>query len=228
MTKSIYEKRYITSKQAQAAADKAELPEGSYSIEQDSGKIGGATWMVKQVEQTEAPAPMGARQEQEAAIKELQESIPNCKTLEHTSLAAEILNAIAKKFSLSESVVAALDEAIGARVMEIEGEQALTQAQVVNAPGNKPGWVKASTVLKPTKLVWAIADELYALAEKQAAEMGGQPHYPSRKEIQDACVARGIASGTARTQFQHWFKQRNESAKEARAQIVDGKIVPAK
>lgn len=216
MSKSIFEKRFLTAAQAQAAIDKAELV--SVQIIKD-----GKMHIVVPAE-VEAPAAVaiGARQEQEAAIKELQGDIKLVNTEAQCAALLDRLNEMAAKFDLTEAVVASLDEAIGARAMEIEGEQALTQAQVANAPGNKPGWVHASSVLKPTKMVWAIADAMYADAEAKGEPM------PTRKQVQDECVKLGIASGTARTQFQHWFKQRNESANAPRAQIVDGKIIPAK
>lgn len=59
-------------------------------------------------------------------------------------------------------------------------------------------WIRISSVPKPTKLVWAIADEMNA-----AARDAGQPA-PTRKEVQDECIRRGIATGTARTQYQAW------------------------
>nr|AYD82572.1 hypothetical protein ART_00103 [Achromobacter phage vB_Ade_ART] len=215
MSKSIYEKRYLSSKQAQAAVDKEGMAEGSYEIRKE-----GKMYQVFAIEQAEPTVAMSARQEQDAAIKELQEAIPACKTLESTSLLAERLLSMGSKFNLSVAVFAALDEAIGARIMEIEGEEALTRAQVASAPGNKPGWVHASSVLKPTKLVWIIADEMYAEAQNAGKPM------PSRKEVQAECVRRGIASGTARTQFQHWFKLHNENPERATIDPATGKIIP--
>lgn len=67
-------------------------------------------------------------------------------------------------------------------------------------------WVRKSTIEKPTKRVWHIADEMHA-----AAREAGKPA-PSRKEVQDECVRRGIASGTARTQYQAWKKATDEAA----------------
>lgn len=211
MEKSIYDKRFINEAQARKAADKAGISE----IVKD-----GKMWRAKTPAEI-APPPTGARQEAEAAIKELQDAIPACKTEESCKLLLARLNDMAIKFKLAEAVVAALDEAIGVRAVEIEGEAELTRSQVKHAPGNKPGWVHASSVLKPTKLVWVIADEMYAEAQNAGKPM------PTRKEVQDECVRRGIASGTARTQFQHWFKQRNESAQAPRSTIgPDGKIIP--
>lgn len=54
------------------------------------------------------------------------------------------------------------------------------------------GWV-LSTAVKPTKKVWEIASSMPEA---------------SRKEVIAACVAAGIAPGTARTQYQAFFSAR--------------------
>lgn len=211
--KSIYDKRFISEAQALKSAHAA----GCTEVIKD-----GKMWRVKtpaELTTIEAPA-QSARQAADAAIRELQGDITLARTLEHCASLLDRLNAIAKEFKLSESIVAALDEAIGHRAAELEAEAQATQAQVAAAPGNKPGWVHASSVLKPTKLVWVIADEMYAEAQNAGKPM------PSRKEVQDECVRRGIASGTARTQFQHWFKVHNENPERATIDPATGKIIP--
>lgn len=55
-------------------------------------------------------------------------------------------------------------------------------------PSAKP---RLSSVIRPTKMVWDIADSMPKA---------------SRKEVMEACVAAGIAYGTSRTQYQAWFK----------------------
>lgn len=55
-----------------------------------------------------------------------------------------------------------------------------------------------STVEKPTKAVWAIADEMKKANPKA-----------TRKEIVEECVRRGIAFYTARTQYQRWAKSKS-------------------
>jgi hypothetical protein len=61
------------------------------------------------------------------------------------------------------------------------------------APREPHGERERSTVEGPTRLVHAIADEM---SDK------------SRKEIIDACVARGIHPSTAATQYSKWRKKR--------------------
>lgn len=57
---------------------------------------------------------------------------------------------------------------------------------------------RLSTCEKPTKAVWNIADEMKA----------ANPAI-TRKEVVAECIRRGVAPGTARTQFQAWFKANN-------------------
>lgn len=203
MTKSIYEKKFITEAQAQAAAKKAGVAE----IRKE-----GRFWVAV------SPAKESARQMMDQWINEFEANIQACQSLNAIPALYDLLNA---KKGLADSVREALDEAIGIRAEELEATQAVTGKPPKAAKPEKE-WVRESAVEKPTKLVWFIADEMY-----EAAEVEGRP-YPSRKEVQAECVRRGIASGTARTQFQHWFKCRKEMAEAARAKIEDGKIIPCK
>lgn len=68
------------------------------------------------------------------------------------------------------------------------------------ARGAKKPYIRASSIAKPTKKVWAIADAMIAHAEANNMPV------PSRSEIIAECIARGIASGTSATQYQHWKK----------------------
>jgi len=87
-----------------------------------------------------------------------------------------------------------------------------------SAPAKTPR-PRLSTAELPTKKVWHIADEMLA-----AAKAAGLPA-PKRKDVIAECVARGIAYGTSRTQYQHWFKCLNDSAATPIATIgADGKI----
>lgn len=115
--------------------------------------------------------------------------------------------------SISNEFATLLDEAIGRRAAQLEAEAEKAELPPKAKKAKPPvKWIRESSVEKPTKLVWVIADSMPGA---------------SRKEVQAACVKAGIASGTARTQYQHWFKTRKDSEKEERAQIIDGKIVPA-
>ena len=63
-------------------------------------------------------------------------------------------------------------------------------------PSGKP---RLSSVIRPTKMVWEIADSMPKA---------------SRKEVMEECVRRGIAYGTSRTQYQAWFKASQDSKRE--------------
>ena len=83
----------------------------------------------------------------------------------------------------------------------------LANAQAVNVNPLRP---RVSIATRPTKLVWDIADKMPGA---------------KRKEVIEACVAAGIAYGTARTQYQHWYKCINEQKTAPIATIgADGKI----
>lgn len=95
------------------------------------------------------------------------------------------------------------------------------KANQAAATSGKPGkeWVRASSIEKPTKAVWHIADEMMAAAAAAGKEA------PSRKDVQAECVRRGIASGTARTQYQAWKTARdNDRANAANAAAASARI----
>lgn len=86
---------------------------------------------------------------------------------------------------------------------------ALQDAQA-SATGKAPKeWIHKSSVIKPTKLVWVIADEMHAQALTDSKPA------PTRKEVQDECIRRGVASGTARTQYQAWKTAHDNANKNA-------------
>lgn len=97
----------------------------------------------------------------------------------------------------------------------------LANAQSANTDPLRP---RVSSIKLPTKKVWDIADKMFAEAEKN-----NNPA-PKRKEVIEECVRQGIAYGTARTQFQHWFKCITDQKTAPIATIgADGKVkMPAK
>lgn len=84
---------------------------------------------------------------------------------------------------------------------------AIANAQASETNLNGKVWIRLSSIPKPTKAVWLIADEMCFEA------LANHLPIPSRKAIQEECVARGIASGTARTQYQAW-KKANDNDRE--------------
>lgn len=107
------------------------------------------------------------------------------------------------------------DEAANAALLQDRNEEAVA----------KGIWVHKSSAEKPTKKVWHIADAMFDNAEHFARENDRPVVYPTRTEVQNECVRQGIASGTARTQYQHWWKARNDAKVAPIATIgKDGKI----
>ena len=109
-----------------------------------------------------------------------------------------------------EPEAAASDLTAEAMAQQQAAADALANAQAAeqNLASGK-FWVRKSSIEKPTKRVWHIADEMCAIAEEEGKPM------PTRKEVQDHCVRLGVASGTARTQYQAWKKAKDEAAKNA-------------
>ena len=83
--------------------------------------------------------------------------------------------------------------------------EAADAPKATKAPKKIVAHVNSSTIERPTKAVWHIADEMKA-----------KNHNVRRKDVIAECVARGIASFTARTQYQQWFQvQKEMQAREA-------------
>lgn len=79
-------------------------------------------------------------------------------------------------------------------------------AKVEKAPATKTREVKhTSNIEHPCKTVWAIADEMKGA---------------KRKEVLAACVEKGIAYYTARTQYQQWLSVQKEMATAVRATLA--------
>ena len=77
-------------------------------------------------------------------------------------------------------------------------EQSKLLEKMIGAPAVKGEIVRESTVERPCKLVWHIAEEM----------VGAR-----RKDVLAAAVARGVAFYTARTQYQLWLSVKNGTAK---------------
>lgn len=99
-------------------------------------------------------------------------------------------------------------DAEAAEAMRQADAQANAQ-QATSELKNGKIWIHASSCESPVKRVWAIADAMNAQARAE-----GKPA-PSRKEVQDECVRKGVASGTARTQYQAWKKANDNDAANA-------------
>lgn len=79
---------------------------------------------------------------------------------------------------------------------------AIAEEATKATPKRKIEITNHSTIERPTKTVWHIADEMSA-ANPQVR----------RKDVIAECVRRGIAFYTARTQYQQWLATKNGTAK---------------
>lgn len=112
-------------------------------------------------------------------------------------IAAQYASEEDSEFDMDKGMAAADAQANATNVNESEGADPL-----------RP---RLSTAERPTKKVWHIADSMPGA---------------KRKEVIEECVRQGIAYGTARTQYQHWFKCVNDSKAAPIATIkADGTIV---
>lgn len=69
----------------------------------------------------------------------------------------------------------------------------------------KVEFVNKSSCENPVKKVWDLADLYLAEAKKQGLDK------PKRGEVIAAAEAQGVATHTARTQYQHWYKAHKEA-----------------
>lgn len=111
----------------------------------------------------------------------------------HPALAAAELQMPAEV--LEEKTNLTLAEALEESGETIEELTAQADKQANASMGLDPAKPRFSTCERPTKKVWDIADAMPKA---------------SRKEVMAECVAQGIAYGTARTQYQAWFKASQE------------------
>ena len=94
-----------------------------------------------------------------------------------------------------------LDERLERAVDEAETEDAADEAKqdarAVNS--TMDGILRKSAVQNPCKLVWEIASEMY-------------PKGAKRKDIIEHCIAQGVATYTAKTQYQKWYTANKASS----------------
>lgn len=103
----------------------------------------------------------------------------------------EVVGAAIKEMKTNLTLAEALAES-GESLDDLKEADRQANATMINVDPAKP---RVSTCERPTKKVWDIADSMPKA---------------SRKEVMAECVAQGIAYGTARTQYQAWFKASQE------------------
>lgn len=169
----------------------------------------------------DAVALLAANDEEIALKAEKKAEIESRKPIHSPKLPSHIIVASESAPDSAPSLPAFMKKAPPAE-LEVPEEarqgDKLANLEAVNKDSAKP---RLSSCEKPTKKVWHIADAM-VIAAKEA----GLP-FPKRKDVVEECVRQGIAYGTSRTQFQHWFKCYNDSVAAPIATIgKDGKIVP--
>lgn len=176
-------KTYATKSNARRAAKQAGLTEEQFTIVEVDGKFG-----FEEAVKREVVTP---RQQEENAIRALQEQVKNALSDLEIALARDAIEATE---NLAEAVRLGLISILdGKRAKKKDKEEAM-----VGVPHTK-----ASSVILPVKTVWHIADEMFRKAEE-----AGEPQ-PRRKDVISECVQRGVAFYTARTQYQQWWLCRN-------------------
>jgi hypothetical protein len=104
--------------------------------------------------------------------------------------------------AMSDDEIAAQQEA-AEKAFDKAIESAMKDADAAAlAKGIRKPYIRQSSIVKPTKKAWAIADAMRAHAEENDLPI------PARSEIIAECIKQGIASGTSATQYQYWKKAR--------------------
>jgi DNA-directed RNA polymerase subunit RPC12/RpoP len=181
-------KLYTVKSSAHRAAKAAGLTKEQYEIVESDGKFG-----FKEIEAETAKkpaAPIGAELEQDPYLY----SCPHCGIDLENGVGphCQEVNGKEIKHAQFEYVCLACNGEFGPAI-PVKAEK---------APGKSIEVKNRSTVERPTKLVWHIADEMSA-ANPQVR----------RKDVIAECVSRGIAFYTARTQYQQWLATKNGTAK---------------
>jgi hypothetical protein len=101
---------------------------------------------------------------------------------------------------ISDADIAA-QQAAGEQAYENVIQEAVNAADAAApARGAKKPYIKQSSIARPTKKAWAIADAM----RKHAID--NDLPIPARGEVIAECIKQGIASGTSATQYQYWKK----------------------
>jgi len=182
-------KTYTAKSSAHRAAKQAGLTKEQYEVVEVDGQFG---FKAIEAETAEKPvAPIGAEFEGDAHDYRC----PHCGTNLENGIGVHLqeVNGKVIKHKAFEYGCLACNGEFGPAIAE-EATKA--------APNRKVEITNRSTIERPTKAVWHIADEMSA-ANPQVR----------RKDVIAECVRRGIAFYTARTQYQQWLATKNGTAK---------------
>lgn len=195
--KSIFEKSYMTANQAATAAHKALGLDADQEYRIEKREIDGRWVVIAPVATEVAGKPylvIGGGQYawacEDADIKVYGNTEAEALEAYNAQLVFEA-DLKAPALPTNVDLGQALAES-GESMDDLKDGDAKANASM-GLPSAKP---RLSSVIRPTKMVWDIADSMPKA---------------SRKEVMEACVAAGIAYGTSRTQYQAWFKASQEA-----------------
>lgn len=186
-------KTYSTKANARRAARTTLGKDAADGVGFNITEVGAGEWIWEAVEVAAAPATQEEPQAEEPVIGEFTHC-PHCGVhLDNGYQTDDNLRADGLKGCMDfEYVCLACNEEFGPAL--VNGKEAKAKSTPVRAVN------ETSTVEKPTKRVWDIADEMVA-----------KDPDVRRKDVIAECQARGVAFYTARTQYQLWFKARKDS-----------------
>ena len=181
-------KLYVVKSSASRAAKHAGLEKGQYEIIEVDGMFG-----FRPINE----APAAEAEAEEPVIGEFT-YCPHCGIHLSNGIGVHLqeVNGKVIKHKAFEYECEACGEEFGPAIAKEP------KAAPMAAPKRKSAITDHSTIQRPTKTVWHIADEMFA-ANPQAR----------RKDVIAECVRRGVAFNTARTQYQQWLTAKKGTAK---------------
>lgn len=190
--KSIFDKSYIVKAQAEAAGAK-EWPQGipstaSLSFDEATRKF---RWIAIEAPLVEWDESAEACQARVEALKAGLAALHPALAVAEMAMPADVLAEHGAFQALVADAAAAVEEFGEDELERFADEQRAAERKANAQMSPQSPRPRLSSCLGPTKKVWHIADSMPKA---------------SRKDVMAECVAQGIAYGTARTQYQAWFK----------------------
>lgn len=197
VTKSIFDKSYIVEAQAIKAGEK-EWPQGipsDVALTRDEATKKYRFMHIERplVEWDESAEAAQARVE---ALKNGLAAIHPELVVAEMAMPADVLAEHGAFQALVADAAAAIEEFDEDELERFADEQRAAERKANASMGLPEAKPRFSSCVRPTKKVWDIAD---CMAKA------------SRKEVMEECVRQGVAYGTARTQYQAWFKASQEA-----------------
>lgn len=125
------------------------------------------------------------------------------------SIRSQVKAATPEEFAKAHSKAELQDTAatVGIAIEDLKGTKAeITALIYAKFPLPDPALRGKSTDASPVCGVWAFAERAFTVARENEGTN------PRRKDVVAACVEKGIAFYTARTQYQAWYKRTDAGA----------------